>query len=358
MKIYYKVNMLKSQIKISKFRFSRMNNSFLGNKINMDPLILKRFKDTDIFNNLFGYDKSVDIWSLGTLCYEMLIGQWFFNERNKNDLLKKLKISKYTIPSHLSKEVIFFLKGMLQNNPTKRLTIEQLATHDFLNKKIENFQKIDLELLGKKIKNDEFKLNTKNKDIICDALNIDNKLISINSLLHLYPFEEDKNYKFRENENSNQKNINNNIKNNNFNNKEFNIKDNNLEIAMSNYLNINNNNNSFQQKNIQNNSNNNPKINLNLNNVQNNNIFNNNNNANILNHNIFPQQNNLIIANKIKPNLNNFNQNYQQLNNKNIINNKINNVNLNNAPNFQYNNYSQNTYIKPNNMNIPKNPLG
>ena len=105
-----KVNMLKSQIKISKFRFSRMNNSFLGNKINMDPLILKRFKDTDIFNNLFGYDKSVDIWSLGTLCYEMLIGQWFFNERNKNDLLKKLKISKYTIPSHLSKEVIFFLK--------------------------------------------------------------------------------------------------------------------------------------------------------------------------------------------------------------------------------------------------------
>ena len=53
---------------------------------------------------LVGYDQKADIWSLGTLCYEMLIGRSAFNSKSMQELVQKVESGSYEIPTHLSKE--------------------------------------------------------------------------------------------------------------------------------------------------------------------------------------------------------------------------------------------------------------
>ena len=78
------LNMMKAQIKVIDFGFAihltskNMAFSALGSPINMDPIILKKLNKRGGTNAL-GYDEKADIWSLGTICYEMLIGEAVFN---------------------------------------------------------------------------------------------------------------------------------------------------------------------------------------------------------------------------------------------------------------------------------------
>ena len=52
----------------------------------MDPGILKKF----CYNDTKGYDEKVDIWSLETLCYEMLIGKATFEAQSMRELQIKI----------------------------------------------------------------------------------------------------------------------------------------------------------------------------------------------------------------------------------------------------------------------------
>ena len=42
----------------------------------------------------------------GGMCYEMLIGRRVFTGRNIKDLFKKVEDGNYSLPTHLSKEVV------------------------------------------------------------------------------------------------------------------------------------------------------------------------------------------------------------------------------------------------------------
>ena len=73
-------NMLKSIVKIIDFGFARhldpkqLAFSTLGSPINMEPGILRKLNKMENSRD-YGYDEKADIWSLGTICYEMLIGK-------------------------------------------------------------------------------------------------------------------------------------------------------------------------------------------------------------------------------------------------------------------------------------------
>ena len=136
-------------------------------------------KDSD------GYDKSADIWSLGALCYEMLTGNRVFNGRNQNELFNKVEIGDYSIPSNLSKEVVSFLTGMLQYNPKKRLNIDEISKHEFLNKNVKNFSKIDLDLFGNKVGPNGLNINIKKNQTVMNILKDYDKLSAINRILNL-----------------------------------------------------------------------------------------------------------------------------------------------------------------------------
>ena len=144
-----KEDMMKAELKISDFSIAikaEIAYTLIEADVYLDPIILKKKNERNDLKNSDGYDKSADIWSLGAICYEMLTGSKVFNGRNQKDLFNKVEKGNITLPSYLSKEVISFLLGMLQYTPNKRLNIEQLSKHEFLNKNVKDFKPVDLNL--------------------------------------------------------------------------------------------------------------------------------------------------------------------------------------------------------------------
>jgi len=160
-------NLMKAQVKIIDFGFSCVINksglqyTVLGSPINMDPLILRKLNSSTNKTKQLGYNEMADIWSIGTICYEMLIGKPAFDAEDMDDLVQKVESGNYSVPTSISSEIASFMNGMLQYEATDRLSAEQLSRHAFLTKNVSQFKKIDL----KKIANNEagglIKVNTK-----------------------------------------------------------------------------------------------------------------------------------------------------------------------------------------------------
>ena len=70
----------------------------------------------------------------------MLVGRTPFSGNSMQDLFKKVKIGNYALPTYLSREVVFFIEGMLQQDPKKRLSCKELLNHDFLTKNVRQFK--------------------------------------------------------------------------------------------------------------------------------------------------------------------------------------------------------------------------
>ena len=144
------LNLLKAKVKIIDFGFARyleegLAQSILGSPINMDPHILAKMRKIDNTQS-FGYDQKADIWSLGTICYEMLVGSPPFDATTYEELRDKINKGQYKIPSdlQLSREAVSFINGMLQYDYKARLDINQLACHVFIQYDVKNFSSFDL----------------------------------------------------------------------------------------------------------------------------------------------------------------------------------------------------------------------
>jgi serine/threonine protein kinase len=130
---------------------------------------------------LVGYDQKADIWSIGTLCYEMLIGRSAFNSKSMQELVQKVESGSYVIPTFLSKEVVSFLNAMLQYNAQKRLSANELARHHFLTKNVRDFEPIDVRKVSNKVNQNNLHVNIKRNQTIWSIFNQEDekKLINI-----------------------------------------------------------------------------------------------------------------------------------------------------------------------------------
>ena len=163
------LNMLASNVKIIDFglatRLGPTDLTFtaLGSPINMDPIILQKYKKAGGYEQLQGYNEKADIWSLGTICYEMLTGEKLFKVKDIKDLMAKVESGNYAIPINInfSKEAVSFLNSMLQYKGSDRLSADELSKHDFLVKNVKDFTQVDLKIISSKINEKGLNINVK-----------------------------------------------------------------------------------------------------------------------------------------------------------------------------------------------------
>ena len=192
------VNLLNAELKIVDFGFAtHINNvsllkTAIGSPFNMDPRILKKFNSHT--NCPQTYDEKADIWSLGTLCYQLLMGEYAFKANNSQELSLKIEEGNLNIPITFAKETISFLINMLQYDPTKRSSAAEISEHPFLIKYIGDFSYIDLRKVLHKINYDKLYLNIKDNKTICSVVNEEGvKQLNL-SPSDLFPFETGTNY--------------------------------------------------------------------------------------------------------------------------------------------------------------------
>ena len=151
-----------------------------------------------------------------------------FSGRNMDELYQKVKKGNYSLPLTSSREAVSFINGMLQYDPKKRLSAEELSKHDFLVKKVRDFTPIDKNEIANKISGNKIKINIKDNKTIWTTSNQNNKTNNNNA------------------NNTNNKNINNKYNNETNNNNANNINHKNINNNYNknlNYYNINYNNN-------------------------------------------------------------------------------------------------------------------
>ena len=199
------LNLMKAQVKIIDFGFSckidksGLQFTALGSPINMDPIILKKLNASSKKERQLGYNQKADIWSLGTICYEMLIGKSAFDADDMEDLVNKIENGSYNVPTNLSHEVVSFLNGMLQYEGNNRLTADQLSRHSFLTKNVKDFTPLSLNKTNKV-------MNTKKLNQSIWAIfgaNDENKLMNIAGNEFIKPIDEKEELEFEQRKKNN-----------------------------------------------------------------------------------------------------------------------------------------------------------
>ena len=131
-------NFLKAKIKIIDFGFARyleqdeLAGSLVGTPMYMEPSILKTFMTSKSRVVDGFYDKKVDVWSLGILTYELLIGIVPFVAKNIKGLFHSVEQRDFCIPKEekrnfrLSEAAINFIDRTLNIDMNMRPLPEEL----------------------------------------------------------------------------------------------------------------------------------------------------------------------------------------------------------------------------------------
>lgn len=79
------------------------------------------------------YDaKKSDMWSCGVILYTMVTGLLPWTRRNQVELFQQIKNCQYRIPVFVSAECSSLIKGLMNPDPSKRLSAEEALNHPFM----------------------------------------------------------------------------------------------------------------------------------------------------------------------------------------------------------------------------------
>ena len=129
-------NVLTAEVRITDFNVSYFPNNSepitcVGTIPDMAPSVLQNGLKNVVPKP---YDEKIDIWSLGTLCYEMLFNKPLFGKIINNNMYANILNANFTIPNTISPQAKSFLNCMLQKEGVNRLSVSELLNHEFIKK--------------------------------------------------------------------------------------------------------------------------------------------------------------------------------------------------------------------------------
>ncbi|XP_071182935.1 serine/threonine-protein kinase BRSK2 isoform X3 [Salvelinus alpinus] len=78
------------------------------------------------------YDgRKADMWSCGVILFALLVGALPFDDDNLRNLLEKVKLGVFHMPHFIPPDCQNLLRGMIEVDATKRLTLEQIQRHNW-----------------------------------------------------------------------------------------------------------------------------------------------------------------------------------------------------------------------------------
>jgi serine/threonine protein kinase len=108
--------------------------SFCGSPAYLPPEMLHSAK---------GVTKSADVYQIGAVLYEFLVGFPPYYTENIKDLYQSIRSARLQVPKYISKEAKDLLNQLLNKKPEKRITLDKVKQHEF-------FKNIDWDKLYKK----------------------------------------------------------------------------------------------------------------------------------------------------------------------------------------------------------------
>jgi len=76
---------------------------------------------------------NVDIWSCGVILFALICGYLPFEDPNTSNLYKKILNADFQTPNYVSDDAKDLFHCILNTNPEKRYTIEQIRKHPWFN---------------------------------------------------------------------------------------------------------------------------------------------------------------------------------------------------------------------------------
>jgi serine/threonine protein kinase len=141
------------EIKIKYFISTSERKKFIESEENSDHQKIQYYLAPEILKNNDDDTNPVaaDMWSVGMITYKLLLGG------NKLDMLESPKNGYISFPNNLcpSFEIIHFITSLLKMDPKERPTFETIKNHDFLKRKPEEFDFLNLELISQTQNNGE-----------------------------------------------------------------------------------------------------------------------------------------------------------------------------------------------------------
>ncbi|XP_049286584.1 aurora kinase C [Anopheles funestus] len=78
------------------------------------------------------HTKTVDLWSLGVLAYELLCGKAPFLANTYEETYRKIMKVQYTVPPDVTKAAAHLISRLLVKDPANRMPLENVATHPWI----------------------------------------------------------------------------------------------------------------------------------------------------------------------------------------------------------------------------------
>lgn len=80
------------------------------------------------------HDEKVDLWAIGVLTYEFLVGKPPFESESAEDTQRRITNISFNFPDHVSAEARLFIRSLLQKDPEKRASLDKVMTDPWLTK--------------------------------------------------------------------------------------------------------------------------------------------------------------------------------------------------------------------------------